>query len=67
MASSDRHRTSIARAVVTGALETARAEGHDLVFLLADDADWPKQLYEKLGFEIEAGVYEFTLRAASPI
>lgn len=57
----------LARAVVTGALETARAEGHDLVFLLADDADWPKQLYEKLGFEIEAGVYEFTLRAASPI
>lgn len=57
----------LARAVVTGALETARAEGHDLVFLLADDADWPKRLYEKLGFEIEAGVYEFTLRAASPI
>lgn len=55
----------LARTVVTAALEAARADGHDLVFLLADDADWPKQLYEKLGFAVEASVYEFTLRAAS--
>ena len=57
----------LARAVVTGALAAARAEGHDLVFLLADDADWPKHLYDKLGFDIEGDVYEFTLRAASPL
>jgi GNAT superfamily N-acetyltransferase len=56
----------LARAVVTAALAAARDSDHDLVFLLADDADWPKRLYEKLGFDIEDSVYEFTLRAASP-
>jgi GNAT superfamily N-acetyltransferase len=55
----------LARAVVTAALVTARAEGHDLVFLLADDADWPKELYRKLGFDVEGDIYEFTLRAAT--
>ena len=29
---------------------------------LADQADWPKQLYEKLGFDVVGSVYEFTLR-----
>jgi GNAT superfamily N-acetyltransferase len=58
----------LARAVVTAALATARAEGHDLVFLLADDADWPKELYRRLGFAVEGDVYEFTLRAGtSPV
>jgi GNAT superfamily N-acetyltransferase len=57
----------LARAVVMAALEAARAHGNDLVFLLADEADWPKRLYDKLGFDAEADVYEFTLRAASPI
>ena len=55
----------LARAVVTAALDAAREDGNDLLFLLADDADWPKRLYEKLGFDIEGGVYEFTLRATS--
>jgi GNAT superfamily N-acetyltransferase len=54
----------LARAVVTAALDAAREDGNDLVFLLADDADWPKRLYDKLGFDVEGGVYEFTLRAA---
>jgi GNAT superfamily N-acetyltransferase len=57
----------LARAVVTAAVAAAQTAGHDLVFLLADEADWPKQLYEKLGFDVEGDVYEFTLRAASPI
>jgi GNAT superfamily N-acetyltransferase len=52
----------LARAVVSGAL--AASEGHDLTFLLADQADWPKQLYEKLGFDVVGSVYEFTLRRA---
>jgi GNAT superfamily N-acetyltransferase len=56
----------LARAVVTAALTAAADAGHDLVFLLADDADWPKKLYEKLGFDIEGDVYEFTLRAPPP-
>ncbi len=54
----------LARAVVSGALAASEAEGHDLTFLLADQADWPKQLYEKLGFDIVGSVYEFTLRRA---
>lgn len=52
----------LARAVVSGALAASEAEGHDLTFLLADQADWPKQLYEKLGFDVVGSVYEFTLR-----
>jgi GNAT superfamily N-acetyltransferase len=54
----------LARAVVSRALSAAEAEGHDLTFLLADQADWPKQLYEKLGFDAVGSVYEFTLRRA---
>jgi GNAT superfamily N-acetyltransferase len=54
----------LARAVVSGALSASEAEGHDLTFLLADEADWPKQLYEKLGFDAAGSVYEFTLRRA---
>jgi GNAT superfamily N-acetyltransferase len=54
----------LARAVVSGALAAAETGGHDLIFLLADQADWPKQLYEKLGFEVVGSVYEFTLRRA---
>ncbi len=41
----------LARAVVLRALSEAKAAGCDLVFLQADDADWPKELYAKLGFE----------------
>ena len=29
----------------------ARGAGHPLVFLVADDEDWPKELYGRLGFE----------------
>jgi GNAT superfamily N-acetyltransferase len=54
----------LARAVVSGALAASKAESHDLTFLLADQADWPKQLYEKLGFDVVGSVYEFTLRRA---
>jgi len=52
----------LARTVVTTALAEAAAAGHDLAFLLADDADWPKHLYEKLGFDTVGAVYDFALR-----
>ncbi len=39
-----------ARALVTRAAALA-CEDHDLSFIVADDNDWPKQLYAKLGFE----------------
>jgi GNAT superfamily N-acetyltransferase len=52
----------LARAVVTKALEESRAAGHDLTFLLADQDDWPRHLYVKLGFDGVGSVYEFVLR-----
>ncbi len=38
------------RAVVTAALLAALADDPALVFIVADDQDWPKELYERLGF-----------------
>jgi ribosomal protein S18 acetylase RimI-like enzyme len=52
----------LARAVVTKALEESRAAGDDLTFLLADGDDWPRDLYDKLGFYEVGSVYEFLLR-----
>jgi ribosomal protein S18 acetylase RimI-like enzyme len=49
-----------ARAVVSKAVEVARAEGHDLIWLVADDDDWPKELYKKLGFDPLDRYWEFT-------
>jgi ribosomal protein S18 acetylase RimI-like enzyme len=40
----------LASAVVLRAAAEAIAAGHDFVFLIADDADWPKELYGRLGF-----------------
>ncbi len=41
----------LARAVVLRAVEEARAAGAEVVFLQADDDDWPKHLYGRLGFD----------------
>ena len=38
------------RMLVTHATELARAGGHELTFIVADDKDWPKGLYAALGF-----------------
>lgn len=40
-----------ARALVTRAARTAREQGHQFVFIVADEDDWPKRLYRKVGFE----------------
>lgn len=42
-------------------LAEAKAAGHDLVFLVADADDWPKELYRKLGFEELGLSYDFVL------
>ncbi len=39
-----------ARALVTYAAGLARAAGHEITFIIADDNDWPKHLYESIGF-----------------
>jgi ribosomal protein S18 acetylase RimI-like enzyme len=53
-----------ARAIVLHAAAEARRAGADLVFLVADDEDWPKALYRKLGFDEVGFVYEFLLAKA---
>jgi GNAT superfamily N-acetyltransferase len=50
-----------AGAVVLRAAEEARRAGADLVFLVADDEDWPKELYRRLGFD-DVGLYWKFLR-----
>jgi ribosomal protein S18 acetylase RimI-like enzyme len=40
-----------ASGVVLAAIATARAEGAEFVFLVADLEDWPKELYRRLGFD----------------
>jgi GNAT superfamily N-acetyltransferase len=39
-----------ARALVTYVTSLARGAGHELTFIIADDNDWPKHLYESIGF-----------------
>jgi ribosomal protein S18 acetylase RimI-like enzyme len=51
-----------ASAVVLRAVEEARAAGAELVFLVADADDWPKELYRRLGFD-EIGANVKLLRA----
>ncbi|HKI23310.1 MAG TPA: GNAT family N-acetyltransferase [Gaiellaceae bacterium] len=50
-----------ATAVVLRAASEARAEGADLVFLVADGDDWPKELYGKLGFDTVGRLTKFFL------
>jgi GNAT superfamily N-acetyltransferase len=57
----------LARAVVSKALDEARRAGHDLVFLIADRNDWPKELYGKLGFDVVGRIWEFVLPRAADI
>lgn len=48
-------------AVVLLALEEAKKAGHDTVFLIAEDDDWPKKMYEKLGFDPIGRTHEFKI------
>ena len=54
----------LARATVSKALEEARNGRHDLIFLIADQRDWPKELYGKLGFDEVGRIWEFVLPRA---
>jgi ribosomal protein S18 acetylase RimI-like enzyme len=51
----------LAREVVTLAADAARSAGADLVWLIADDNDWPKDFYRKLGFVRVDTFWQFTL------
>ena len=41
-----------ARSVVAAALAASREAGHELTFLWADEDDWPRRLYDKLGWDV---------------
>jgi ribosomal protein S18 acetylase RimI-like enzyme len=40
-----------ARALLTRAVAEARRQAPDTIFIVADDNDWPKRLYRRIGFE----------------
>jgi ribosomal protein S18 acetylase RimI-like enzyme len=56
----DYRRRGFGRAVVEAAMRASVADGNRTTFLVADDEDWPKELYARLGFEPIGRRYEFT-------
>jgi ribosomal protein S18 acetylase RimI-like enzyme len=48
-----------ARALVSRAVELARADGAELTLIVADDNDWPKLLYARIGFRPLGHVWHF--------
>lgn len=62
VATKEEHRgKGYASAVVLRAAEEGRAAGADLVFLVADGDDWPKELYARLGFDTIGRLTKFFL------
>lgn len=55
-----------ASAAISRAINEARRAGSELVFLLAEAADWPQHLYRRLGFEPVGSVWEFTRQTKAP-
>jgi GNAT superfamily N-acetyltransferase len=51
----------LASGVVTLALRESRAVGNSVTFLLAEEHDWPKELYRKLGFTAVGRIWDFLL------
>lgn len=56
----DQRRQGLGGAALRAALHAARAGGRDLVFLLADEHDWPRAWYRRLGFVPAGGRWAFT-------
>jgi GNAT superfamily N-acetyltransferase len=48
-----------ATAVVLRAVDEARSAGANLVYLVADEEDWPKEWYQRLGFDTVGRIYKF--------
>jgi predicted GNAT family acetyltransferase len=53
-------RRGYAKAVVAAATRRSIESDDQLTFLVADDEDWPKEMYARLGFEPIGRRYEFT-------
>src|SRR2546430_2411847 len=58
----DYRNRGLARALVLRAVAESHAIGNDLTFLVADADDWPRRLYEKLGFETTGRYARFLKR-----
>jgi GNAT superfamily N-acetyltransferase len=56
----DYRRRGLARATVSLAIDAAVEMGHRFVFIIADDDDWPKELYGRLGFDPIGRGWSFT-------
>jgi GNAT superfamily N-acetyltransferase len=56
----------LASAVVLAAARAARRRGCDLVFLCADEEDWPKELYARLGFDPVGRFWSFLRMPGGP-
>lgn len=54
-----------ARMLVTRAVQLAAEGRHELTFIVADDRDWPQQLYSRLGFDAVGRFWGFH-RSATP-
>ncbi len=48
-----------ARTLVTHAVAVAKADAPELIFIMADDDDWPKELYARIGFEPVGRLLQF--------
>jgi ribosomal protein S18 acetylase RimI-like enzyme len=60
VATSEQHRgRGYASAVVMKAVEEARAAGAELIFLVTDADGWPRELYDRLGFDAIGGYVKF--------
>jgi len=46
--------------MVSLAVELAQDEDADLIWIAADEHDWPKELYFKLGFRPIGRIHSFT-------
>ena len=49
----------VARSVILRAVQAAREAGARHVFIAADEEDWPRQLYARLGFDQIGRTWEF--------
>ena len=56
----------VARAVILGAIAAAHASGAAHVYIQADENDWPKDLYQRLGFDPYTRRWEFMRGPATP-
>ncbi len=56
----------LASALVLKSLEQSRADGNALTFLIALENDWPRKLYERLGFEPVGLFDDFVKRRYPP-